>query len=800
MSTIEHSPTIEADFKIISESELFDRSFYVRSNADVAEAAIDPLMHFCQYGWHEHRDPAPFFSMRYYAAAVSRKERIIGNPFVHYITKGQKSQLRTRPEHMGPIEVIPTIKISQWPGLLSRKLAAEIDVIVPVYRGLRDTAACLYSVLSCEVKVPFRLVVVNDKSPEGKLNKLLKALSERGLFHYIENSSNHGFTYSVNRGMQLGIGCHKILLNSDTIVYDGWIDRIVAHAANNERLGTITPLSNNATIFSYPDTNSSNNYSVEVSLASIDLLTSVVNRGRIFDVPTGVGFCMYIDAKCHEEVGDFDEATFNRGYGEENDFCVRASSAGWRNVAAADVFVRHTGEVSFALDAGTQQKSGYIALLKKHPRYESAVKQFVTRDPLRIARRVIDLERLLFGLKQRRIAIFVTHNQGGGIDTHIAEIAKGLELEGIGIIVLSPNRVNASEISLNLFGATLYLPNLRNIDEAEFISWILPRLVESGLEVVHLHSAVGFNISDAESLIKKIADSGVRVVATMHDYSAICPRHQLVDDGEDYCDIPSPSVCNVCISNLSYAGRNGRKPDILKYRHQYAKMLSHAKKIFVPSSDTRDRIRPYLGKLDVQVRKHTENNRSVSVGRTSDFPSHEADKNRPLKVVTLGAIGPHKGSLVIFGCAADAARRSLNIEYHVVGYTNIDERLSDVGVKITGPYYSTSELAELVKEIKPDIAFFPSIWPETYMYALSDAMELRIFPVTFDIGAQAERIGAVGWGALIDVQDRYNSEFINDSLISMGMRLRSEGFPEAQSDFKTRGSFVDYYQYSNESL
>lgn len=126
MSTIEHSPTIEADFKIISESELFDRSFYVRSNADVAEAAIDPLMHFCQYGWHEHRDPAPFFSMRYYAAAVSRKERIIGNPFVHYITKGQKSQLRTRPEHMGPIEVIPTIKISQWPDCCRENLLQKL--------------------------------------------------------------------------------------------------------------------------------------------------------------------------------------------------------------------------------------------------------------------------------------------------------------------------------------------------------------------------------------------------------------------------------------------------------------------------------------------------------------------------------------------------------------------------------------------------------------------------------------------------------------------------------------------------
>ena len=48
------------------------------------------------------------------------------------------------------------------------------------------------------------------------------------------------------------------------------------------------------------------------------------------------------------QVADHQASRFGRGYGEENDFSMRAAGAGWRNVLAGDVFVYHEGAVSFS--------------------------------------------------------------------------------------------------------------------------------------------------------------------------------------------------------------------------------------------------------------------------------------------------------------------------------------------------------------------------------------------------------------------------------------------------------------------
>ena len=84
------------------------------------------------------------------------------------------------------------------------------------------------------------------------------------------------------------------------------------------------------------------------SIAAIDKACAEANGQRSIAIPTGVGFCMYIRRACLDEIGLFDAETFGRGYGEENDFCMRAAAAGWRNVLAGDVFVYHEGAVSFS--------------------------------------------------------------------------------------------------------------------------------------------------------------------------------------------------------------------------------------------------------------------------------------------------------------------------------------------------------------------------------------------------------------------------------------------------------------------
>jgi GT2 family glycosyltransferase len=86
-------------------------------------------------------------------------------------------------------------------------------------------------------------------------------------------------------------------------------------------------------------------------VAELDAVFAQINAGKSIDLPTAVGFCMYIRRACLDAVGLFDAERFGRGYGEENDFSRRATRAGWRNVLCADVFVFHAGGVSFRTSA-----------------------------------------------------------------------------------------------------------------------------------------------------------------------------------------------------------------------------------------------------------------------------------------------------------------------------------------------------------------------------------------------------------------------------------------------------------------
>ena len=134
-----------------------------------------------------------------------------------------------------------------------------------------------------------------------------------------------------------------------------------------------------------------------LGLAALDRMFATTNAGESVDLPTGVGSCLYIRRACLEQVGMFDAERFGRGYGEENDFCLRALAAGWRSVLAGDVFVYHEGAVSFAGERADRADSAHEALLKVHPDYMHRVRAFVLGDSIKPLREAIDAVRVAHG-------------------------------------------------------------------------------------------------------------------------------------------------------------------------------------------------------------------------------------------------------------------------------------------------------------------------------------------------------------------------------------------------------------------
>jgi O-antigen biosynthesis protein len=269
-------------------------------------------------------------------------------------------------------------------------VSAVIDVIVPVYDGVEQTRRCLESVRRSSSRASFELVVVDDASPRPQIGAELDALAREGHITLLRNAQNEGFVRSVNRGMALHPERDVVLLNSDTEVANDWLDRLAAAALSADDVATVTPFSNNATICSYPFEGWSEGVPGTLGLAALDRVFAETNRGKRADIPTAVGFCMYIRRACLDRVGAFDAERFGRGYGEENDFCLRAAAAGWRHLIAADVFVFHEGAVSFSEGRARQLAAASAALLERHPGYTALVQEFIARDPLAPLRAAID--------------------------------------------------------------------------------------------------------------------------------------------------------------------------------------------------------------------------------------------------------------------------------------------------------------------------------------------------------------------------------------------------------------------------
>ncbi|MCX8098305.1 MAG: glycosyltransferase [Casimicrobiaceae bacterium] len=264
---------------------------------------------------------------------------------------------------------------------------ATVLVAIPVFNAAAALARCLERLTAVPLRARWRALVIDDASTDPAVIELGRRVARSGErvapIQFRRNRSNRGFTANVNQAIDaLWPGEHLLLLNSDTVVTRGWLDEMLATAAepSHAPVGTVTPFSNNATICSLPDFTRAWPLPSRVEAERIaQLLAS--KRAAAIDLPTGVGFCLLITRPCLEAVGRFDETAFPRGYGEENDFCRRAAAAGFRNVLCPNAFVGHEGAVSFGDEREQLMRAGAQALLAKHPDYNDLVAAWIARDP-----------------------------------------------------------------------------------------------------------------------------------------------------------------------------------------------------------------------------------------------------------------------------------------------------------------------------------------------------------------------------------------------------------------------------------
>lgn len=623
------------------------------------------------------------------------------------------------------------------------KLSVMVDVVVPAYGGKEETRRCLQSLLAGEQATPFDVIVVNDASPEPELVEYLEELAARGLITLISNDTNIGFVDSANLGMMMHLDRDVVLLNSDTQVHGDWLDRLRRCASDNPGTGTVTPFSNNATICSYPRFLEDNPLPEGWNVADLDIIFRETNRDRSVEIPTAVGFCTYITRRCIDATGYLDSLHFGRGYGEENDFCMRAAFAGFSNRLCGDVFVYHQGGASFGRTAQAASDSAQATLRVRHPQYEPTIHAHFHKDPERELRRRVDIARLADS--PRKKILLITHRLGGGTEKHVQELAKLLEPE-IEVLIMRPTDFGSVSIewarSGEEFAAYFHWPN----DYAEMINFLRGLSIER----IHFHHLVEYE----KQVLKLPENLEIGYDFTAHDYYVLCPLYNLIGAEGKYCGEPDAAGCAACLSrHESLAGL-----DINDWRGRWADLINGADRVIVPSNDVAARLRRYFPEASYVCLPHPE-------------AADESENLTPLpvvrevKVLVLGDLSVAKGTRLLEACAADARQRGLPLCFRLLGWARDDIRQEpDIPLFFLGPY-DDRQLPLLIERERADVIFFPALWPETYSYTLSAAMRSGLPIAAPRLGAFTERLADYESARLMDFET--DARDWNDLFLSM---------------------------------
>lgn len=669
--------------------------------------------------------------------------------------------------------------------------APGIDILIPVYGARTDTLACLTSVfdsLAGGGNPAAEVVVIDDASPDPDLVRELESLASAGRITLLRNERNMGFPGTVNRGLTLHPQRDVVLLNADTLVTGDWLARLRASAYSRPDAASVTPLSNDATILTYPmGTPKDEPFPTPDRAASeaLDRAARTANAHATVEIPVAVGFCVYLRRDAVDETGLLDAIGFGRGYGEENDFCLRARRLGWRHLAALDVFVAHVGGRSFGRAKTILTGRNARILERRHPGYDALIRDFLRADPLLTARRRVDLQRWT-DIGNHPSTLVITLGLKGGVARFVDERRRALEAQGHRVLTLAPDPHPDAEIRLNEWrrlkaraaqeGRTVPefdddgitgrsrlsvsgRADIRDLvfrteDEFELLLTVLRTARVDTIEIHHVlgHAPVVLTIPERLAVPYDLF---------VHDYGLVCSRVSFVDDAGRYCGEPPVTVCARCVADPADRFDPELTPTALRQRSRL--LVSHARHVVTATRGTAERILRLLGLPAGFPRIVVAPWEGVVPLPPVTAPPPLAPGQRR-RVVVVGAVGQQKGYDVLLACAQDAAERDLPLEFLLAGFTDGDARLVATGRVFIVGRFTEDEAVRVVREQRGDLAFLPSITPETWCYALSTVWRAGLRAVAFDLGAIAERIAESGCGWLLP--QGLDAPAINDRILS----------------------------------
>lgn len=639
-----------------------------------------------------------------------------------------------------------------------------IAIIIPIYRDIKLSRECIINAISGASKIDSAIVVaINDASPEIQMRETLRKIQNEYPEKLIlkENKENVGFVKTVNLGLREFNNYDIIILNNDAIAKGNWIERLYKEAYSDQRICTVTPLTNSGSFCSFPiymSEHNENAYNLETEeiddeFKSIHLPYS--------EAPTGVGFCMYIKRSCIDKIGYFDEERFNRGYGEENDFCQRAEKLGLTNIITPNIYIYHSGSASFGNEKKILAEKNLKKLKEKHRQYHSRISRFIINDPLKSSRIIRHIQ--IISASQLPLVLHVLHNLGGGVMQHVTELAEHTRKNAIHIY-LKPDENHNYKLFLTDNKKETPIPFKHN--EYNELILIINAL---NISFIHYHHIAGFP-SDVLRIPYSLSKDHI---ITVHDFYLINRNPSLT--GSDGIYRGTKNEANHPI--LTKIGPEIEKEEWL---NKTQKILDDAKKIIFPTESTKE--------IFLKSRK-TSNKNILVVGHPESKRAHIKKISPPLKmnyetinIGVLGALGREKGADLLERIATESKNKKYRYNYILIGYAY--RKLKNIK---THGKYKEEELHQLIRREKIDLILFTAQCPETYSYTLSHALKTGLPIVAPKIGAFTERLLGTKNSALFDHQST------PQKIIKTIDFLLSENTSNSENTLHTHNKYDGFY-------
>ncbi len=640
-----------------------------------------------------------------------------------------------------------------------------VDVIVPVYNGLEYLEPLFSSVVE-KTNIAYRLIIIDDASPDPAVKIFLrdfvrktnKSLPELEIILEF-NDANKGFVATVNRAMQYVRG-HFVLLNTDTEVPSEWLQRLMVPIFSDDTIATTTPYTNAGEIFNFPRlayVDPSQELIANISYERIDsVLERSLGKDVIFDVPTGMGFCMGVNYHVFKELslkGDdtyialFDEEAFGRGYGEETDFCLKAKSKGYRNVHVPNLFVYHKHGGSFAPEHKKQLIQDHMRIIeKRYPGYNRRIKKFFDEDQYKALREFL-YAKILIGTSDG-VSLIFDNSLGGGACMFADRLVQKRLDQGFPSVHIRYEHLHKK------YSIVIVHPSQRWTFSVENMTDLLEFLGHFEVCTIYVNELVSYpQVEEVQRQIIELKKrKSARVVFYVHDYFCVCPNFTLVNEKSEYCGVPDlPKDLQACERCLLKTQTNykvfSRNRDILQWRAAWQTFFDDVDEIHLFSDASASIVTKAYenvsGKIVVESHDTNYTHNLLSSGENEESHSKEGT----FRIGVLGDISYTKGSHVLSSLAQHIQRESLAVEIVLFGESSGLKKYRCV--KKMGRY-SLEGLQGIVAQESIDIFLIPSIWPETFSYTTSEVIAMNYPLAVFDIGAPAERVKQYSQGLILE--------------------------------------------------